>query len=523
MKNDRKYSHIDSLSINTYNQLMANETYKEKVKPVIEQVLGGSLRLFVQKVYNGSYFSNREETVLSVTATLPNGSTLEQMNHLIGMMEVYLSQFREIRQFQTSIYNARQAEISIFFTKESELSGFPYMLKSNIISKALELGGGSWSVYGLQDQGFNNDVRETTGTYRIELLGYNYDELYGWAEKLKEQLLTFRRIKEVFIASQFSYWKDDYQEFSFRFDKTGMAHENITPSELFASMIPVFGKDRYAGVIVIDREMENLKLTSRQADEYDIWSMQYFPLHIRGNDYKLSELAVVEKGQMPQEIAKINQQYRLCLQYDYIGASNQGIKIQEQLLNEFNAGLPMGYSTKGQNNYGYWRSQDSGQYALLLLVIVIIFFTTGILFNSLKQPLAVIGVIPISYIGVFLTFYLFRLNFDQGGFASFVLLCGITVNASIYIMNEYNQIRSSKPLMPPIRAYLKAWNAKITPIFLTVISTVLGFIPFMIGEQKEAFWFPLAAGTIGGLLMSLIGIYLYLPVFVLKKNAVKRK
>lgn len=29
----------------------------------------------------------------------------------------------------------------------------------------------------------------------------------------------------------------------------------------------------------------------------------------------------------------------------------------------------------------------------------------------------------------------------------------------------------------------------------------------MIGEDKEAFWFPLAAGTIGGLVMSVIGIF----------------
>ena len=127
--------------------------------------------------------------------------------------------------------------------------------------------------------------------------------------------------------------------------------------------------------------------------------------------------------------------------------------------------------------------------------------------------------IPISYIGVFLTFYWFKLNFDQGGFASFVLLCGITVNASIYILNEYNQIRERKPLMPPYRAYLKAWNAKIIPIFLTVVSTILGFIPFMLGSDKEAFWFPLAAGTIGGLAMSILGIFLYLPIFTLKKQS----
>ena len=72
--------------------------------------------------------------------------------------------------------------------------------------------------------------------------------------------------------------------------------------------------------------------------------------------------------------------------------------------------------------------------------------------------------------------------------------------------------------MSPYKAYLKAWNAKITPIFLTVVSTILGFIPFMLGPDKEAFWFPLAAGTIGGLAMSILGIFLYLPLFTLKNN-----
>ena len=124
---------------------------------------------------------------------------------------------------------------------------------------------------------------------------------------------------------------------------------------------------------------------------------------------------------------------------------------------------------------------------------------------------------------MFLTFYWFKLNFDQGGFASFVLLCGITVNASIYILNEYNQIRARVPAIAPLRAYLKAWNAKITPISLTVISTILGFIPFMLGTDKEAFWFPLAAGTIGGLAMSVLGIFLYLPLFALRKREMRDK
>lgn len=143
------------------------------------------------------------------------------------------------------------------------------------------------------------------------------------------------------------------------------------------------------------------------------------------------------------------------------------------------------------------------------------------MFNSLKQPLIILFIIPISYIGVFLTFYWFKLNFDQGGFASFILLCGITVNASIYVLNEYNGIRRQHPSMKALHAYTKAWNAKATPIFLTVLSTILGFVPFMVGTEKEAFWFPLAAGTIGGLVMSVVGVFLFLPVFTLAKSEVR--
>ena len=503
-----------------YNKVFNNSTYKEKVKPIVDKALGGSLRLFVDKVYSGSYFNRDEgETVLSITATMPNGTTLEQMNVLIKKMETYLTEFKEIKQFQTSIYSSRRASIQVYFTKEHQHSGFPYTLKANVISKALQLGGGSWGVYGLQDQGFSNDVRESAGSFRVKMYGYNYDELAYWGEKLKEKLLGHRRIKEVTINSEFSWWKDDYSEFFLDLDKHRLAKENITGMQLFTALRPVFGRDISCGTIVYDNQPEVLRLTSHQSSEYDVWSLANIPFQINGKNYKLADFATVEKGASPQKVAKEDQQYRLCLQYEYIGSGEQGRKLLKKDLEEFNSGLPMGYVAEDEQQSWSWGKKDNKQYALLLIVISIIFFTTSILFNSLKQPLAIIFVIPISYIGVFLTFYLFGLNFDQGGFASFVLLCGITVNASIYILNEYNAVRRRFPKLVPVRAFVKAWNAKIVPIFLTVVSTILGFIPFMVGTGKEAFWFPLAAGTIGGLAMSIVGIFIFLPIFTLKKQS----
>jgi Cation/multidrug efflux pump len=501
-----------------YNKIAENNTFKEKIKPAVNKALGGTLRLFVEKVYEGSYFTRNEETVLTITASMPNGTTLSQMNDLIIKMERYLSGFPEIRQFQTTIPNPRRASINVFFRKEAERSGFPYQLRSSVIGKALELGGGSWGVYGLQDQGFSNDVRDMAGQYRVKLYGYNYNELSAWADTLKQQLLSYRRINEVTINSNFSWYKDDYQEFSFDLNKERLAASGILPGELFASLQPVFARRMWSGSVVIDGESEDIILNSRQADEYDIWSLRHLGRNVDDRFYKLEEVADITKGQAPQEVGKENQQYRLALQYDYIGSNTQGEKILEREIEELNQRLPMGYTAEREGAYWGWGKKDNKQYRLIALLIVIIFFTTSILFNSLKQPLAVIFIIPISFIGIFLTFYWFKLNFDQGGFASFILLSGLTINASIYILHEYNQIRKRKPLLTPLRAYLKAWNTKIIPVFLTIISTILGFIPFMVGTQKEAFWFPLAAGTIGGLVMSFIGIFIFLPLMTVKKR-----
>ena len=230
---------------------------------------------------------------------------------------------------------------------------------TNIISKALQLGGGSWGVYGLQDQGFSNDVREGAGSFQVKMYGYNYDELYEWAEKLKAKLLTHRRIKEVIINSYFSYWKDDYQEFYFNLNRERMAQENINANILFSTIRPIYGKNMEIGSVVAENGSEKIKLSSKQSQEYDIWAMQYFPYGTDDKQYKLSELATMEKGQMPQQVAKENQQYRLCLQYEYIGSGEQGNKILKRDLEEFNKELPMGYTAQSERESWGWGKAKS--------------------------------------------------------------------------------------------------------------------------------------------------------------------
>ena len=507
----------ESWGVDIYNKIFDHDTYREHIRPVVDKVLGGTLRLFTQHVGNrGSYYDRDEEgeIVLHVNATLPNGATLEQMNTLISRMEQYLTSFPEIRQFQTSVSSARRASISIYFTWEALDNGFPYFLNSDIVSKALELGGGSWSVYGLPMDSFNNDVRESAGDKVVTLYGYNYDELYAWADTLRNRLLQYRRIRDITINSEQSYWKDDYTEYYLSLDKRRMAEENVSTQQLYAALKPVFGQDISCGTVFYEGKNEKVRLVSSLGREYDIWALENIPVPLQGRSVKLSSLATITREDAPQSIRKENQQYVLVVQFTYIGSYQQGNKRLEEEVEALNEILPLGYTAEIPRRSWRGYSDDYTHVLLLLLVVAIIFFISSILFNSLKQPFLIILLIPISYIGAFLTFYLFGIRFDQGGFAAFVLLCGITVNAGIYLLNEYNAIRRRQPGLSVLSSYLKAWNTKIIPIILTIVSTILGFLPFLVGAERNDFWFSLAIGTIGGLIMSLLGLFLFLPLFM---------
>jgi multidrug efflux pump subunit AcrB len=233
----------------------------------------------------------------------------------------------------------------------------------------------------------------------------------------------------------------------------------------------------------------------------------------------LSDFATLTSVESPHAVAKENQQYRMCLQYEYIGSPIQAKNVLERDMQQFRKSMPLGYAIESpEPDYG-WGSATSKNVWLLLLVIVIVFFITSILFNSLTQPFVIILTIPVSFIGVFLAFYLSGMNFDQGGAASFVLLSGLTVNAAIYLMNEYNKRGKNN-----IHAYIRAFNVKIIPILLTVLSTILGFIPFMVGtDGRQGFWFPLALGSIGGLIMSLFALIVFLPSIALPRTLGKKQ
>ena len=103
-----------------------------------------------------------------------------------------------------------------------------------------------------------------------------------------------------------------------------------------------------------------------------------------------------------------------------------------------------------------------------------------------------------------------------------VMLSGITVNAGIYLVSALlreMQLMKNKgraPSNPGVKAYIRAFNNKIIPVALTIISSIAGLVPFLFDGPSEVFWFDFAIGTIAGLLFSVIALLALLPLLALK-------
>ena len=307
-----------------YNSTIGSRLYQNNLKKHLNVALGGTWRLFSEEVGKGRYWSQRGETVLNANISMPAGSTIKQMNKVVEEIERFISTYPGVRQFQTFVSNTQRASISINFNKMGEHEGLPWILKDNLTRKAVEFDGVSFAINGV-GQGFDNNLRESAGSYRIECKGYNYDELIRFTDIFKERLLANKRIKEILIDSRFSYFKNDYKEYCFDINDFELARRGMSNYQMYGMMNDRYVNKRNVAYIPVGNRFENVSLLSDAAEEDDFWSLKN-SLYM-SDGALISNLANIELGSSVKEIAKKDQQYLLCMQYEYIGTYQQGQRV----------------------------------------------------------------------------------------------------------------------------------------------------------------------------------------------------
>ena len=493
-----------------YNATLGSDFFQRDCKEPLSKFMGGTMRLFSQSMSGNTYSKHEEKEVkLNIRAQMPLGGTAAQLNEKVVILENFLVTFPEIERFETRV-SSWGANITVEFKEEYKKNSFPYVLENKVIGKVISIGGADWSTSGVSERGFSNSLNLQYRSNRIELVGYNYDQLYRIAEDMCDEMRKNNRVVDLAIETPGHENQED--ELYMRYDKEKMALYDFDLSAAHKTLREILsGRD-------IDRYRDthfssDMYLRSAWQDKFDLWRLENTLLPLGGGrEVAVSDFMSIERREAKNCIPRQNQEYVLHVAFNILGSYTYTSRYIERIIKEFNHRIPVGY--KCQNaSYGYYKD-DGTQYWLLGLIIVIIFFMCSILFESLRLPLAIISLIPVSFIGTFLTYWLSGVEFGTGGFASMVLLSGLTVNAGIYIVCEYRNLLTAHPAVSPLRTYVRAYSHKIIAVFLTILSTVLGLVPFFIDGAKEPFWFSFAVGSTGGLLFSIVALVAVMPIFL---------
>lgn len=482
-------------------------------RKVIDKVLGTSFALFYEAMDRSDFYREPSRPSLNINAGMPEGCSVQQLNEVMKAMEGYLAGIDEIESFETGIYSPTSANITVYFKPEYEGTALPTIIKSDIILMAASFGGANWQVYGIDDKSFNNNVVSNYKSSGITLTGYNYDRLLEFGEQLVAKLETNRRVSGAEIWGT-GYWDSPGSEYRVNYDFEALTAMGISPYEYYLALrSPLY--DSRVGTIPYGEDYVNVRLESSVKDEMDLWHVENVGVEVGDSKMKLSGIGSIQKKKTALPIQKDNQSYALTVRYNFMGPMQMERKYSGEIIEWMNGDvLPVGYLAEDMNDNWFYGNKD--KYAgLILLVIALIFVICAVHFNSLRYPLAIIFLIPVSFIGVFLVFGFSDFSFDKGGFAAFVMLSGITVNAGIYLVTAL--LREKQLTKNQVKAYIRAFNSKIIPVALTIISSIIGLVPFLFDGPSEVFWFDFAIGTIAGLVFSIIALLALLPLLALKR------
>jgi HAE1 family hydrophobic/amphiphilic exporter-1 len=122
-------------------------------------------------------------------------------------------------------------------------------------------------------------------------------------------------------------------------------------------------------------------------------------------------------------------------------------------------------------------------------------------FGSISEPILVLAAVPLGFIGVLISLFVFQSNLSLNSALGVILLNGISVANSIILVDFTKKLFASG--MSPVNAAVKAAKTRLRPILITSLTTVLGMLPiaFGLGDGGRVLQ-PLGIAVSGGLWVS---------------------
>jgi multidrug efflux pump subunit AcrB len=259
------------------------------------------------------------------------------------------------------------------------------------------------------------------------------------------------------------------------------------------------------GTIFDDNELVDIKIKSTNYDK-DLESFKALQIPLRdGTLVRLHDICEFKTIQSLEQLVKDDGEtsfYVFANVNAKVITSNEVIEKITPIIDKLKK---EGIQLKFKGEREKTQTLQSEMVFASVLAISLIFLSILYLFNSLKETLIVMSVIPFSLLGIFMGHFIMDLNISLPSLIGALGLAGVIVNDGIIMMDTINSATGKQNI------YALA-TKRLRPIILTSITTIIGLSSLIFFATAQAVSFqPLAVSLGYGLLWGTILNLFYLP------------
>lgn len=187
-------------------------------------------------------------------------------------------------------------------------------------------------------------------------------------------------------------------------------------------------------------------------------------------------------------------------------------EFEQRIRDEIDAKItvPAGYSLVFDNPQEEMEQAIRSLFIALAGSVVLVYLLLAFQFNSLIIPLVILVTVPLGFIGVVFSLFLFKSSLSLNSMLGTIMLAGIVVNNAIIMIDFYLKIGPN--YNRKIDALVETAGIRFTPIVITMLTTVFGMLPIAIGlGEGSNIIQPLGIAVSGGLLISTLFTLFMVP------------
>jgi multidrug efflux pump subunit AcrB len=347
---------------------------------------------------------------------------------------------------------------------------------------------------------FGSDVQ-------FELAHQDEDALIAASEEMKRQLAGIDGVNQI--------------EDSFDLGKRQLVFE-LTPAGRAAGLreadIAVQVRQGFFGEEVqrIQRGREEIRVYVRypESARANLDALDDFRVQLPdGGDAPLFTVARVEESRAYSSIERIDGRRVVTVSADVDEGVSTPTNVNKAILDSVMPALEQGYPGLRWVRAGTTREQNEDLAQLgnaFIVVVLIIFAMIATQLRSYAQPLAILIAIPLGVAGAILGHFVLGFALSFISIFGIVALAGVAVNASVVLIDLYNQYREDG--RSPAAAAADSAARRFRPVLLTTLTTALGLAPLLLETSLQAqFLIPMAVSLGFGIVVSAFMVLFVTP------------